>query len=176
MRCVSCSADFPDGARFCPSCGAPGDSALTRTSAGEHPTSAPHSTPSSLDDARFLPGAMLAGRYRIHGLLGRGGIRAARRRARFADLARAAARPLGGAADPRRSASDGRRGDPLPLAAADVPTCLIRIGLVRVRRLLGDELGALVPGPLARHGVRHTGSQASWANRVGSHLAPCTGR
>jgi serine/threonine-protein kinase len=71
-RCSSCSTDAPDGASFCASCGA----ALESTAAA-HPTktSAPTGTsePSSVH-GRFLPGAQLGERYRIVGLLGRGGM------------------------------------------------------------------------------------------------------
>jgi serine/threonine protein kinase len=75
-RCPNCSRDAPQDSRFCPECGTSFASAATRTSAsGEAPTAASGvvSHP-SLDQSRFLPGAMLDGRYRIHGLLGRGGM------------------------------------------------------------------------------------------------------
>lgn len=71
-RCPSCSTAVPDGARFCASCGA-----SLETAPVAHPTktAAPvrSSDPPSIH-GRFLPGAHLGERYRIVGLLGRGGM------------------------------------------------------------------------------------------------------
>ena len=74
-RCPTCSREAPEGSRFCPSCAAPfedSSSSPTRTSAeSEGPTVTSHP---SLDRGRFVPGSALDKRYRIVGLLGRGGM------------------------------------------------------------------------------------------------------
>jgi len=73
IPCPACAARAPEGSQFCPKCGralASGPVDPTRTSAG--PGERTSATP--LDEGRFLPGAVVAGRYRIYGLLGRGGM------------------------------------------------------------------------------------------------------
>lgn len=91
MICRTCAQDVPESSRFCLACGAAlngGAAMVTQTVAtmaattpASHPT--PARTPSqsflssssgSLPEGRFLPGALLAGRYRIVALLGRGGM------------------------------------------------------------------------------------------------------
>ena len=72
MHCPACRRDVPESSRYCPACGA-------RVDASQAPTltvAAADRLPSSdaLDGAQFIPGTMLAGRYRIVGLLGRGGM------------------------------------------------------------------------------------------------------
>jgi len=60
----------PEQSRFCLACGAP-----VLASASEAATVALHSpSSSSVDEGRFPAGTMLAGRYRILGLIGRGGM------------------------------------------------------------------------------------------------------
>ena len=94
-KCVSCGSDVNEPRRFCSNCGAavPSDAVATMISSdpvgrpvsgksadpARSPRSAPSSRPSSsssglLSEGRFLPGALLAGRYRIIALLGKGGM------------------------------------------------------------------------------------------------------
>src|SRR5512139_405422 len=64
LRCPACSADLVDGASSCRVCGAPLTPDVLATVAPE----------AGLVEGRFQIGATVAGRYRILGLLGRGGM------------------------------------------------------------------------------------------------------
>src|SRR5580700_7303290 len=75
LRCPSCATSMPDPSRFCASCGA----SLTQTASSAATVALPESgqsstSSSSLDEGRFPAGTMLASRYRVIGLLGRGGM------------------------------------------------------------------------------------------------------
>ena len=68
-RCPACSSETPGDSRFCPTCGA---SLGEPTSLGTR--SAPASSTSGYDEGRFPAGSVLSERYRVLGLLGRGGM------------------------------------------------------------------------------------------------------
>ncbi len=87
-QCPSCASGIPEGSRFCLACGAavPADASITQTVAvQDRPAASTARSPSRpasltttsgrvLAESRFLPGSLLAGRYRIVALLGKGGM------------------------------------------------------------------------------------------------------
>src|SRR5438445_1719266 len=76
VRCPACTHECAANSRFCASCAAPVD-AMTSETVAFGPGAAwvaGLSATSSVDEGRFLPGTVVAGRYRVAGLLGRGGM------------------------------------------------------------------------------------------------------
>jgi serine/threonine-protein kinase len=75
VRCPSCARENAGG-NFCPWCAARLDatSAETAVLAAVAPSSTHLSSSPSVDEGRFLPGTVLVGRYRVAGVLGRGGM------------------------------------------------------------------------------------------------------
>jgi serine/threonine-protein kinase len=72
MGCPACGHDVVEGSQFCPSCGARVDSSAAATQTVAAIESHLHT--GALDGAQFAPGTLLNGRYRIVGLIGRGGM------------------------------------------------------------------------------------------------------
>jgi len=66
--CTRCAKELQEGWRLCPACGTPVEGATRTAFADSSPSS------SGVDEGRFPAGTVLAGRYKILGLIGHGGM------------------------------------------------------------------------------------------------------
>src|SRR5882762_2037100 len=72
-RCPSCLSEISSDVSSCPSCGHSFDDATRRFDSRARQTAS--TSFDSIDDARFVPGDILADRYRIVGLIRKGCMR-----------------------------------------------------------------------------------------------------